>query len=113
VFGYMIMQGIVAISGIVFPWRRKDVFDISPSVTKYKLGPVPVISILGVLTLLISIWLGYASISPAFVGTLNTSVVAFTLGLFAIGIVIYVASSLYHRGKGIPLELSFKELPPE
>jgi amino acid transporter len=113
VFGYMIMQGIVAISGIVFPWRRKDVFDISPSVTKYKLGPVPVISILGVLTLLISIWLGYASISPAFVGTLNTSVVAFTLGLFAIGIVIYVASSLYHRSKGIPLELSFKELPPE
>jgi len=113
VFGYMIMQSIVAISGIVFPWRRKDIFDISPSVTKSKLGPVPVISILGVLTLLISIWLGYASISPAFVGTLNPSIVAFTLGLFIIGIVIYAISSMYHRSKGIPLELSFKELPPE
>jgi sterol desaturase/sphingolipid hydroxylase (fatty acid hydroxylase superfamily) len=113
VFGFMIMQSIVAISGIVFPWKRKDIFDVSPSVTKYKLGPVPAISILGVLTLLISIWLGYASISPAFVGALNPSIVSFTLGLFAIGIVIYVISSVYHRSKGLPLELSFKELPPE
>jgi hypothetical protein len=113
VFGYMIMQGIVAISGIVFPWKRKDIFDVSPSVTKLKLGPVPVISVLGVLTLAISIWLGYASISPSFVGALNQGVIDFTLGLFLIGIVIYVISSVYHRSKGIPLELSFKELPPE
>lgn len=112
VFGFMIMQSIVAISGIVFPWKRKDIFDVSPSVTKFKLGPAPAISILGVLTLLISIWLGYASISPAFVGALNPSVIAFTLGLFVIGIVIYVISSVYHRSKGIPLELSFRELPP-
>lgn len=113
VFGYMIMQSIVAISGIAFPWKRKDIFDVSPSVTKFKLGPVPAISVLGFLTLLISIWLGYASISPAFVGALNSSVVAFTLGLFAIGIVIYVISSAYRRSKGLPLELSFKEIPPE
>jgi amino acid transporter len=113
VFGYMIMQALVAISGIVFPWKRKDIFEVSPSVTKSKLGPVPVISILGVFTLAISIWLGYASISPTFVGTLNSGVIAFTLGLFVIGIVIYAISSAYHRSKGIPLELSFKELPPE
>jgi amino acid transporter len=113
VFGYMIMQGLVAISGIVFPWKRKDIFEVSPSVTKIKLGSIPVISVLGVLTLAISIWLGYASISPAFVGSLNLGVIEFTLGLFLIGIVIYAISSVYHRSKGIPLELSFKELPPE
>ncbi len=113
VFGYMIMQSIVAISGMVFPWRRRDIFEVSPSVTKTKVGPVPAISILGFLTLLISIWLGYASISPAFVGSLNPTIVTFTLGLFVIGIVIYVVSSAYHRSRGIPLELSFKELPPE
>lgn len=112
VFGFMIMQSIVAISGMAFPWKRKDIFDVSPSVTKAKLGPVPWIAILGFLTLLISIWLGYASISPAFVGQLNTSVIGFTLGLFVIGIVIYIISSAYHRSKGIPLELSFRELPP-
>jgi amino acid transporter len=113
VFGYMIMQGLVAISGIVFPWKRKDIFDVSPSVTKFKLGPIPAISVLGVLTLAISVWLGYASISPAFVGSLNQGVIEFTLGLFLIGIIIYVISSVYHRSKGLPLELSFKELPPE
>jgi amino acid transporter len=113
VLGIMIIQAIVAISGTWFPWRRKDIFDVSPSVTKMKVGPVPVISVLGVLTFILSVWLGYASISPAFVGALNPSIAAFTIGLFVVGIVIYIASSAYHRSKGIPLELSFKELPPE
>jgi amino acid transporter len=113
VLGMMIIQSIVSISGMVFPWKRKDIFEVSPSVTKFKLGGVPGITILGFLTLIISIYLGYASVSPAFVGTLNPSTVAFTLGLFAVGIIVYVISSAYHRSKGIPLELSFKELPPE
>jgi hypothetical protein len=29
-----------------------------------------------------------------------------------LGAILYYVSSLYHR-KGIPLELSFKQLPPE
>jgi amino acid transporter len=113
VLGFMMIQAIVAISGAWFPWRRKDIFDVSPSVTKTKLGPVPLITVLGVVTFFLSVWLGYASISPAYVGALNPLTVAFTLGLFVIGIVIYAISSAYHKSKGIPLELSFRELPPE
>jgi basic amino acid/polyamine antiporter, APA family len=108
----MIMQGIASISGMIFPWRRKDIFEASPSVVKMKVGPVPVITILGFITLLISIWIGYASLSPAMVGTINPSTMEFTIGLFILGAILYYASSLYHR-KGIPLELSFKQLPPE
>jgi len=112
VFGWMIMQAIAAISGMIFPWRRKDIFEASPKVVKMKVGPVPVITILGFITLLISIWIGYASLSPAMVGTINPSTMEFTIGLFILGLILYYVSSLYHR-KGIPLELSFKQLPPE
>jgi amino acid transporter len=112
VFGWMIMQGIASISGMIFPWRRKDIFEASPKVVKMKVGSVPLITILGFITLLISVWIGYASVSPAMVGALNPSVMEFTLGLFILGVILYYVSALYHR-KGIPLELSFKQLPPE
>jgi len=112
VFGWMIMQGIVSISGMIFPWKRKDIFEASPKIVKMKLGGVPLITILGFITLLLSIWIGYASVSPAMVGTISPSTMAFTIGLFLLGVMLYYISALYHR-KGIPLELSFKQLPPE
>ncbi len=112
VFGWMIMQAIGSISGMIFPWRRKDIFEASPKVVRMKVGPVPVITILGLITLAISIWIGYASVSPAMVGTISPSTMGFTIGLFILGIILYYISALYHR-KGLPLELSFKQLPPE
>ena len=113
VFGWMIMQIITSIAAIVFPKVRKDLWDRSPGIVKAKVGPVPVLTILAVISMILAGYLGYASISPAFVGELDPGIMAFTIGLYVIGFVIYFASSLYHRKTGIPLELSFKELPPE
>jgi len=113
VFGWMIMQIITSVAAIAFPYARKDLWERAPAIVRLKLGPVPVLSVLAVIAILLSVYLGYASISPAFVGELNPAIVGFTLGLFVIGIVIYLISSLWHKKAGIPLELSFKEIPPE
>lgn len=113
VFGWMIMQIITSIAALLFPARRKDIWERTPSIVRAKIGPVPILHILAIISIILSIYLGYASISPAFVGELNPAILAFTIGLFLIGIAIYFISSLYHRRKGLPLELSFKELPPE
>ncbi|MEM0506687.1 MAG: APC family permease [Thermosphaera sp.] len=113
VFGWMIMQIITSIAALLFPARRKDIWERAPSIVRAKVGPVPILHILAVISIILSIYLGYASISPAFVGELDPSILTFTIGLFLIGIIIYFVSSLYHRKTGISLELSFKELPPE
>jgi len=113
VFGWMIMQIITSIAALLFPARRKDIWERAPSIVRAKIGPIPVLYILSVISIMLSIYLGYASISPTFVGELDPSIMMFTIGLFIIGIIIYFISSLYHRRTGIPLELSFKELPPE
>lgn len=113
VFGWMIMQIITSIAALVFPKKKADIWERSPSIVRAKIGPVPVLSVLAVISMILAIYLGYASISPAFVGELDPTIMAFTIGLFLLGIVIYFISSLYHRKVGIPLELSFKELPPE
>lgn len=114
VFGWMIMQGITAIAAIIFPYRKPDLFETAPSVVKKRVGPLPLIVVFGIATLIISIWLGYASIMPAFGGPINPAVVAFTFGIFIVGGIIYAISVAYHRRKErIPLHLTFRELPPE
>jgi amino acid transporter len=111
--GWMIFQAFASIAGIIFPYTHKDLFETSPSIARKMVGPVPLLSILGVASLILSIWVGWASIAPAYVGTANPAYVGFVFLLFAIGAAIYVASWIYHRRKGIPLELIFKQLPPE
>lgn len=113
VFGWMIMQIITSLAALVFPIRRRDLWERAPSIVRAKIGPIHVLHILSVISIILSIYLGYASISPAFVGEIDPSILTFTIGLFLIGIIIYFISSVYHRKTGIPLELSFKELPPE
>lgn len=113
VFGWMIMQIIAAISAIAFPYTRKDIYDKAPPIVKKKIGPVPWLTVLAILSIIIAVWLGYASMSPALIGTIDPIILAFTFGLYALGLVIYFISSIYHKKTGIPLELSFKEIPPE
>jgi len=113
VFGWMIVQIIAAISGIVFPYRRKDIFEKAPSIVRARVGPVPVLAILSVLTIIISLWLAYGSMSPALIGTINPATMTFTFGLFILALVIYGISAAYHRKVGLPLDLTFKEIPPE
>lgn len=112
VFGWMVMQAVVAVAGLVLPRVKKDVFQAAPGFVQAKVGPVYWLQILAAATLVFSVWLGYASISPTMVGALDPKVLLFTFGIFAAGLVIYLVSDLYHRNR-IPLALSFRELPPE
>ncbi|MFH7835801.1 MAG: hypothetical protein QXL51_04315, partial [Candidatus Aenigmatarchaeota archaeon] len=113
VASWMVFQIIAAIAAILFPYRRKDIYEAAPSIVRSKIGPIPLLSLLGALTIIPSVWLGYASLSPAMIGTIDPSVLTFTIGLFFVGLILYFISSIYHRKTGIPLELSFKEIPPE
>jgi len=111
--GWFIQIAIVAISGIIFPFRRKDIFDRSPPAVTKKVGGVPLISILGVVALALSGWLVYAGFMPSYAGTLNPMFVAFTFGVFVVGAIIYIIASVYRRKTGLPLEMTFTEVPPE
>ncbi len=113
VTGWAIEMAIVSLAGIVFPVVKKDLFESSPSIVKRKVLGVPLISLLGFLSLIVSIYIAYASLTPAMAGTLDTTYIIFTFGIFVVGLVIYAISSVYHRVKGIPIELTFKEIPPE
>lgn len=105
-------SAITGIAGAVFPYRRKDLFEAAPAAAKRKLGGIPVLTILGVMTFLVSVFVAGATLLPAYIGTINYSYVAAIIVTYAVAIAIYFISSSY-RKKKIPLDLTFKEIPPE
>ncbi len=112
-FGWMVMQAFASLAGIIFPWRRKNIFETSPEIVKRRIAGVPVISILGAGTLVCSIYIGYASVAPAYAGTFQPGYLAFSVSLMIIGAIIYAVAWAYRKRTGLPLELTFREIPPE
>ena len=98
---------------MVYPYRRKEMFEAGPPSTQRRIGGIPVISILGFLTLAVSVFTEWAVGQAFFSGSLEFSQYAVVGVMAAIPIVIYVWAHNYHKRKGIPLSLQFSQVPPE
>jgi len=111
--GWFTMIGIVAISGIIFPFRRKDIFEKSPPIVMKKVVGLPLISWLAIISAVLCAYIVYAGFQPAMVGAINPGYVILTFSVFILGFVIYGISALYRSRTGLPLALTFREVPPE
>ena len=114
VLGWMFALVLISVAAIVFMWRRKDIYQLS-IVSKLKFAGIPLMPLLGILSLgsmlaMISYYVGPLSFT---VGGFTNTVVEISFALFVIGIVGYYVSKTWQTRRGIPLELVFKEIPPE
>ena len=88
----------------------KRMFEASPA--NYKVGGIPILSILGILCLPFFILLLYFyATNPAYGATTPLVETTITV-LWIIPAVIYGISYYYHKTKGIDITLSAKEIPP-
>ena len=104
---------VVGATALVFPFRRKDIFESSPSVVKRKIGGLPVISLLGILTLISAGFVTYAILTPSYSGPF---IIDNFLGIIAVLIVpvgVYAVTYYYYKSKGIPVDIAQREIPPE
>jgi amino acid transporter len=101
---------ITSVSAIILPYTKKK--DLNQSMPGGK-WPVPLISILGVISLVaMAITFYYAVTTPA-VGPSTPSSDAILAAIFVTGLVVYIVSYLYHRSKGINIAFAASEIPPE
>jgi amino acid transporter len=97
----------------IFPYRRKDIFESSPKIVRYKIGPVPLLTIVGGIGIFLSLFISYSTILPSFNGfPINPIYVVSMLLVMVAGLIIYGISYLYQRSRGVPMDLANKELPP-
>lgn len=95
-----------------FPFLKKTWFEACPAFVRARLGPLPVISLVGMITLIYLIWLVAAPVlfpggpSPDGLSGLITFGVMVVLGL-----AWYIGRRINLRTKGIKLEEALKSLP--
>jgi amino acid transporter len=102
---------VVALTGIVFPFVRRELYERSP--IRGSVWGIPTISLIGIAALLIYALFWYPLATNNVLGA-NTTLGWVITGVIAgVGIVAYPVSYLLNRARGIDLGLAFKQLPPE
>jgi amino acid transporter len=110
----LLSYAVVSVAAIVFPFRRKEMFQSSPSMVRTRLAGVPVISILGVIAVIFSLYGSYYALTNSVMGPLNVASYSMVAGTFILGLVLYYVAKTYRLKKeGLDLGLLIKEIPPE
>lgn len=105
---------VLGIAAMVFPYVKKDIFEKSPSVVKMRFAGVPVITICGVLTTIVSVFTVYFTTVPAITGLTSLSNLASTVVVLAVApFILYFVARAYRQSKGINMALQYRSLPPD
>jgi len=108
-----------ALGGALFPWTRKEVYATAP-IAKFKVGPVPLITICGVIAALFSAAMLYYFLTVPFLVNVDMSNLGYSGNLFLYVVVLiffgwvayYFIRRAYLKRIGINLDLAYKEVPP-
>jgi amino acid transporter len=109
--GFVLMFLIVMITGIVFPFAKKQFYDKSPA--DIKVAGVPIITIFGIVAAGLYVLLEYFFISNPLYGA-NAPIVFETIAIsILIPMAIFAVALYYRKKQGLNLLNVFKEIPPE
>jgi amino acid transporter len=98
----------------IMPFTKPDLFENASAMVKRKLGKVPVITIVGAITMAYLIWMIVASfLYPAVGGMIGIASLGILAGLIVSGIaVFYIARAYRLRKEGIDINWTFQSVPP-
>ena len=115
-FGFWLAVGLVCLGGALFPFLRPQMFRSSPRIVQARVGRVPVITIVGVVSWISAWFVSYAASTASYVepsGAYSYAYLLFLPIVFVVGVVIYWISRAIQMSRGVPMDLINKELPPE
>lgn len=106
---------LVSVSALILPFKKKELFESSPKIVKWKIGKIPSISIIAGISVLFLIFIIYLCLAqPQIIGPASIQALIFTLFMFGWGIVMYlIEKAHYKKVSGIDLDKANEEIPPE
>ncbi|HLB47407.1 MAG TPA: hypothetical protein VJL59_10420, partial [Anaerolineales bacterium] len=104
------------IAAIVLPYTKKDLYEASP-IAKYKIAGIPLITVAGVIFAAFLIFLLYQwLIDPNNlygISYRNVSSLVFMGVMYLLALGIYLGARFYRKGRGVDVDLIYKEIPVE
>jgi len=111
--GVYMSCGIVGLAALLFPFRRKDIFEKAPSYVKARVAGIPIMAVFGLLTFVISEAVAVFTALPAFTGApLNPFYVSFMISVYIFAFVYYWIVAWYNKSRGLDMSVAYRELPP-
>jgi amino acid transporter len=110
IFGFILSFGMVSIAAMLLPYRLPDVFETSA--VNQRLGKIPVISIIGFLSLLSCIFMEWVFVNDPLSG-MTPTMIAFNIVVFLSGLVVYYVAKWIQARRGVDVSVSYKEIPKE
>jgi len=113
-FGLTVTYLFVSVAGIFFPFRQRETFEASPY--NARIGGFPVVSIIGILSLIGMALISYVLLNDQNSGTaiaVNPERVVLALVVPMIGFVAYFVIRAIQRTRGVNIDLAYREIPPE
>lgn len=111
-FLWVISYVIPCLAAAVLPYRRKDLMEQAPAFMQKKIGGVPMLSLIGIVAAVMFGYMGYIAYTNPLITALTVAGLTMAVVVIVVGFLIYGASVLYHRRRGLDIMMAFKELPP-
>jgi amino acid transporter len=114
-----VMYTGTALGGALFPWTRKEVYATAP-ISKFKVGPIPLITICGVIAAFFSVAMLYYFLTVIWLVNVDITNPGYSGNAFIYAVVViffgwvayYFVRRAYLRRIGVNLDLAYKEIPP-
>lgn len=113
IFTWFLAWIILGIAGIVFPYRRKLLFDSAPPIVRSRFLGLPTITWLGILTTIISISICIYLLIPFFAGDMPYTMIVMSIVLLVVPLILYYISRSSYAKKGINIDIQFQEIPAD
>jgi APA family basic amino acid/polyamine antiporter len=105
---------VVAVAGILLPYRNPQLWSSSPAAGR--VAGLPTISLAGLISLPLLGLIEWALLADANSGTslvASPQVVVYVTIIFLVGLPIYFGIMAFQKRRGIDVDLAYKEIPPE
>ena len=114
VFFAVCTQLIPVLAITLFPFTKPDLFENASAFVKRRLGKIPVITIVGGITLAYLLWMIIAAfLYPAVGGRIGTGTLLTLAGFVISGIIVFFVARWYRLKKeGIDIKWTFESVPP-
>lgn len=101
-------------AAMLFASRRKDIFDSSPSIVRFKIGGVHASTICGLIGGVgFVVFVAFTAAFPQAGYPITPWNVGFLISIYLLGVVLYYAAKYYRARQGLDIALAFKQVPPE
>jgi APA family basic amino acid/polyamine antiporter len=114
VFFAVCTQLIPVLAMTLFPYLKPDLFENASAMVRRKVGGVPLITIVGGITMAYLIWMIIASFAfPAVGGRIGVGTLGTLAGMVITGLIVFYGARAYRlRTEGIDVNWTFQSVPP-